>query len=268
MARNPLEYYHPIVPVDPERDWFLCSYPGSGRTWVRCFLGQYFNIAYDLGLSVRYKLTRLQELVPPEWYLAAVGGTSKALKPFLSLPRVRCCHKRFREDVFGGTRVIVLTRYLEDVLVSYYRHSIASKWFEGTLSEFLRVKTDELVEYHNQWVKGIGSTSEHLHLTYEGLIANPVAQFSRLLDFMRLPPRDPWVRAAVCLSSFDYMKFDDDAAQPGGPRLRGGMICGYKGVMLREDVAYVASRKKRFLQPSELTRYLLTENPLPWGDEQ
>lgn len=260
MSDRALEHVRPPIPYEPERDCFLCSYPGSGRTWVRCFLGQYLNIVHDLKLSVRFNLMTLEGLVPPEWYLRLVKGSSGRLNTFLHLPRIRACHKRFRRDVFAGAKVVILTRLLEDTLASYYFHCTASGWFKGSPSEFVRVRTDELIEYYNQWVEGVEEASEYLHLSYERLRADPKSEFLRLLAFLRWPIQHPWVRAAIALSSFDFMMLDDVRDQPGGARVRRGVVRGYKEILSREDVIYIARRKKESLQLSELTRSLLAEN--------
>ena len=135
-----------------ENDIFLCSYPKSGRTWLRFLLTYYqirlFDVDYPLTLRnfpplspnvTLFSVFRLQD-PPTEAPIHRILGTHSEL-PVL----------------FRGLPLIMLRRDLRDTLVSFYYRRRALGEFRGDLESFLRSPWGlrHAVRYHNRWCRAL-----------------------------------------------------------------------------------------------------------------
>jgi hypothetical protein len=226
----------PLYPI-PEPlsgDVFLCSYPKSGRTWVRQFLAQYMSLVYDLGYTEKYDLTKLLGIVPAEWMMVLHPVPFKYQG---RIPRVRCSH--FLPDGrVKGQRIIWLTRGAEDTLVSYYYHRQRVE----QISEFVRSRVHELVFYYNEWDEALWD-QDYLPITYEQLLGNPKWWFRAIIMFVGLEWDERHFATALERASFQNMRRDQ--AGSGDERIRKGVVGGYKAELAQEDIEYIRGIVKR-----------------------
>ncbi len=179
-----------------ENDLFLCSYPKSGRTWLRFLLTHYqirlCNADYSLNLrnfaavSPNFTLVsefRLRDL-PDAMPIRRLLGTHSEL-PFL----------------FRGLQIIFLCRDIRDVLVSFYYHRLARREFQGDLDSFVWSPWGlrHVIRYHNRWCRALGKIPDDnvLELSYERLHVDPSGTVRDCLRFMDLPIDDALVDEAV-----------------------------------------------------------------------
>ena len=222
------------IPEPLEGDVFLCSYPKSGRTWVRQFLAQYMSLVYGLGYTENYDLMKLMTIVPAEWWLVTHPNCFKYEG---QIPRVRSMHFLPDERV-RGKPVIWLTRNPHDTLVSYYYHEPRTV----PMSEFVRSMVHELVFYYNAWDEET-SLSGRLHVTYEGLHNANNWWFRAIVHYIGLEWNAEHFETALERSAFRSMRKDQEGTTV--ERVRKGVIGGYKDELAEQDIAYVENIVKK-----------------------
>ncbi len=185
------------------------GYPKVGNTWLRLTLGRYLQLRYTLpelplmdigdlpmleaaGIRTRGEFTH----TPLEWHTqtAAHLTVDNVIGPF------------------AGRRVLLLTRYPLDTLVSLFmqqRHRTASASFTGSLVEFVEHPVfglDKLFHFHRLWAEH-RSVAGAFHLwRYEDALQHPVDAFESVLRFLDEPIDRTAVTRAVDDSSFDNLR--------------------------------------------------------------
>jgi len=208
-----------------------------GRTWVRQFLAQYLSLTFDLGYREDYELNALLEIVPSEWRLRE--GGKFIYENDSRVPRIRCAHYKF-DDFFIGKPIILLTRGIEDTLVSFYY------WWlrEGTIGAFARDGVADVVDWLGGWELGLPKTERYLHVTYEDLWADAGGSFRAIIDFIGLPFDSGHFYTALERASFDRMRKDQEGMAV--ERVRKGIVGGYKDELSPEDIAFIQERIKAY----------------------
>lgn len=223
---------------------WLASYPKSGNTWIRIFLGCYLNDGpvdinslpldlthYDLhkhfyravspkGIpdSSHFEITNLRGAVLQHMYSCSPGW------PVL----IKTHHARVRMygvDLIPNVlteRAVYLVRDPRDVAVSYANHTgqdidttiemMADKGAgsshkgEPALFHFLSTWSNHV----NSWM----SAQEYsvLCLRYEDLHSNPEEQFSELIKFLGWEVDEDRVRRALGYSRFSNLQSQEEAA--------------------------------------------------------
>ena len=223
-----------ITPIYPapeyrEGDVFFCSYPKSGRTWVKQFLAQYMSELFSLGYRKDYDLMSLMAIVPSEWKLAAFP-TPFPYGP--EVPRVRFSHTLF-DDRYVDMPVIRLKRGIEDTLVSYYYHTPK----DVKIGPWARSMVHEVIYYYKNWDANWSRVGRGMTLSYEDLWEDAKGSFHAILDFIGLPFDSKHFYAALERASFDQMQKEDK-----GIRVRRGVVGGYKDELSPEDIAFIQER--------------------------
>lgn len=176
-------------------DTLLTSFPRSGSTWIRFFLCNLVSLREMDGRTVGFPLldATMVEL-----------GVDDLRRPWphTTIPRVVKTH-RPRSVLFSRAgAAILVSRDPRDAVVSlyWYERGKTRPRFQGDLGEFLRHPRLGLPA----WFRHYRSWAPHadLTLTYEELVADPSAQFARLLSFLGVGEEEAVVAEALERSHF------------------------------------------------------------------
>jgi alcohol sulfotransferase len=247
---------------------FLCSYPKSGRTWLRFIIASYLNTYFRLGIDL--DLRTVFKVIPNDGLSKSQGLPAYAFANEPDVPLFVCSHEEHRPSAFDGHKRVFLIRSVYDVLVSDYFHvSRQHRKFEGSISAFVR--NDELgagkyIRYLNSWTPRL-STGGRIILTYENLSADTEAEVARVLRFANVPIEPAALTAAVAHGAFDRMREIErekgiaghtyDRSDEGATRVRRGMIGGYVDYLEDDDIVYIRDACEEFLSSTskELLEY-------------
>lgn len=261
----------------PVANGFLCSYPKSGRTWIRFAMAHLLNSIHDLRLDV--DLGSLFKLLPNMDGPEADPGkdvSAYAYAEQLDVPLLLSSHLPFEERLFSRRPIVFLLRSPLDVLVSnYFQKTRQDRSWDGELRAFVRdpgVGTPDLVRYLNRWADAL-TQPDVMVLSYEGLRADPEHGFIRLTAHLGVSCGPAEARAALAQASFPNMLaselrtgvrgYDYDRRDPEARRVRRGRIGGYRDYLDVDDVRYVADVCAEQLSPA--ARAVLERHGLaPW----
>ena len=242
-------------------DAYLCSFPKSGRTWLRFALASYIVDALRLDRPVDFG--SLFAVLPNDEDHPERGRPAFAYGDDPRVPLVLSSHDPY-DDRFAGARIVFLVRNVHDVLVSYFFHE-TRQWhlFEGDLSAYVRDDAHgvpRLARYLNSWSARL---PEHdaLVLSYERLTVDTAGCLAEAVDHLGIGPAvASSVEAAVAASTFDRMQEAEeraplaghayDVADPDARRVRRGAIGGHHDVMSPADVAWVRDACREQFEPS------------------
>jgi len=235
---------------EPTREpTFLCSFPKSGRTWLRFILGNYFNQTFDLGLTV--DLHTLFYILPNYEDNPERGPKAYRYLGQKQIPFILSSHSEYRDE-FVNRDVIFMVRMIYDVLPSlYFQRSKHLKKYNGDLKEFIRDPergVGRLMRYLNSWSGHLADTRSTI-LTYEELHENTSGAVSRVLSFLGLTTDEKLLRDAIERSSFTKMQeielkkgiagHEYDRGDPNSRRMREGMVGGYHKHLDASDQEYI-----------------------------
>ena len=269
----------PATGAAPFAHGFLCSYPKSGRTWIRFALAHVLSEAFHLELDI--DLRSLFSLLPNMDGHEADPGKDAAAFEYLDRPTVPLLlssHLRFDDALFSGRPIVFLLRSPLDVLVSnYFQKTRQDFSWDGDVSAFVRdpeVGALDLVRYLNSWADRLADP-QVMVLTYEGLRAHPESGLVRLAGHLGVPCGPAQARAALEQASFANMLsvemrsgirgYDYDRNDPEARRVRRGRVGGYRDYLDESDVSYVAEVFDRELTAA--ARSALREHRLDLWDQ-
>lgn len=256
----------------------MCSYPKSGRTWMRFALAHYMRALYGLELDI--DLRSMFRLLPNMDGFTPDRGKDVSVYTFADhpeIPLLLSSHLRFDERLFGRRPVVFILRCPYDVMVSKYLHQTRQDFsWEGPMKVFLRdpeVGVSDLVRYLNSWALRLQRPGA-LVLTYEGLRSDPESGFLRLVAHLGIQAERAIARLALSHASFDRMRdverrvgiegYDYDWWDPEARRVRRAQIGGYRDYLDEQDCRYVRTACVDGLAPA--ARALLERRGLaPWS---
>ena len=201
----------------PRNIIWISSFPKSGNTWARIFLGNYFQPT-GKNLSINELASITTGDIRIEWFNMAAGKPydgetfddwlklrSKVLRLIAqSRPENRFVKTHSKIDRIGDIELILpevtaaaiyIIRNPFDVVVSYARHSsITIDVSIARLTDPMNIsKSDNnLIEVLGRWDDHIQSWTKapglpfHL-MRYEDMIDNPKVEFKKLLKFLQVP---------------------------------------------------------------------------------
>jgi Sulfotransferase domain len=257
---------------------FVCSYPKSGRTWMRFALAHYMRALYGLELDI--DLRSMFRLLPNMDGFAPDCGKDASVYTLAHRPEVPLLlssHLCFDERLFGSRPVVFILRCPYDVMVSSYLHKTRQEFsWEGPLKAFLRdphVGVAELVRYLNSWAPRLKKPGA-LVLTYEQLRIDPESGFLCLAAHLGIQAEPAIARIALSQASFEKMSdverrvgiegYDYDWWDPEARRVRRAQIGGYRDYLDEQDCRYVITACVERLAPA--ARALLERRGLaPWS---
>lgn len=231
-----------LEPVLPKPEYYLVSYPKSGRTWLRMMIG-----------SAALHHLRLEHNDPTD--LETFARRSK------DFPTIRITHDaessnlspdqiRFRPKLYRQSKVLFLARDPRDVLASFFHHQKNRRAFDSGMPVFAH--PDEMVEasrgglrtmirFYNLWVGHLEETRGWMLVHYEDLKTDPAREVRRCLDFLGLDnASEESIQAGVEQGRFSQMqamersgRFPNARLRPADPdnvasfKVRKGVIGGY-----------------------------------------
>jgi hypothetical protein len=257
---------------------FVCSYPKSGRTWMRFALAHYMRARYALDLDI--DLRSIFRLLPNMDGFAPDRGKDASVYTLAARPEIPLLlfsHLRFDERLFGRRPVVFILRCPYDVMVSSYLHKTRQdlSW-EGPLDAFLRdpeVGVADLVRYLNSWAPRLQKPGVMV-LTYEQLRTDPETGFLCLAAHLGIQAEPAIARIALSQASFENMSdverrvgiegYDYDWWDREARRVRRAQIGGYRDYLDEQDCRYMMTACMQRLAPA--VRTLLERRGLaPWS---
>lgn len=234
--------------VFKDADGYLVSIPKCGRTWLRVFLGAYFE---KLGKTpnIRHTHDLWDHRTKSRWYEQIRG------KRLIPQP------DRRRKPV------LLVVRDPRDLLVSLYFHlTKRTEEFEGTVAELVRdplFGIEAIVIVWNYWLREWGESLQFAIFRYEEARQNPGAAFRKLAEFFsNAPVNAAALEYALERSSFENMRkmeatgepaagVDAAALTPGSIhdsnsfKVRAGKVGGYREHLSDEDLRFIAEALKK-----------------------
>jgi hypothetical protein len=229
---------------------YLCSFPKSGRTWLRFILFNYFNLVYNLGADLSF--ASMFTMIPNDDESPQRGVEAYKYWHLPGIPLIVCSHSTYKSDVLDGKSIILLLRSPYDTLVSWYFHSTKQwDWFQGDMKTFIRDGTlgvESLIDYVNSWAKHI-SRHRHILLTYEDMHRDLPGVIKEVLLFVRVEVRAELLKRAIEMSSFETMvQMEIEGGIPGhsydakdidARRVRRGIIGQYEHHLDKSDQEFI-----------------------------
>jgi len=220
----------------PRNIIWISSFPKSGNTWARLFLGNYFQPT-GKNLSINELASITTGDIRVEWFNMAAGKPydgetfddwlklrPKALRLIAqSRPDNRFVKTHSKVDRIGDIELILpevtaaaiyIIRNPFDVAVSFARHSsITIDVSIDRLTDPLNIsKSDNcLIEVLGRWDDHIQSWTKapglpyHL-MRYEDMIDNPKVEFKKLLKFLQVPADYTKLQRALKETSFSTLQ--------------------------------------------------------------
>jgi hypothetical protein len=211
-----------ILPYLPKPEYYLISYPKSGRTWLRMMLGT--AVLHHLRLPVDDP-TDLENFAryTPDFPTIRISHDTE-------WQNRSCPEVKFRPRLYCDSKIIFLVRDPRDVLVSFFHHSKNRNVFGAHLPEFST--PEEMIDaesgglrtilrFYNVWAENLPKTQGYTVCYYEELKTNPEAELARCLAFLGLAdvPVES-LRAAVEEGEFGRMQEAERTGKFAHHRLR------------------------------------------------
>jgi hypothetical protein len=220
---------------------WLASYPKSGNTWTRAFLGNLFRdgpVAADINglqdlVPIEGAIPHFTALEPKPWEawtpqdvarlraaaqarLAASRPHTVFCKTHLAVQR-RHGHPTINMEVTAGA--VYLVRNPLDVAVSYADHlgfsiddTVALMALEGyETPSTSRLAAEPIGSWSGNVKSWTGRPNPGLHvMRYEDMLADPMTAFTGLASFLRLDAPRPRIERAVRNSSFKALRRQEE----------------------------------------------------------
>ena len=255
----------------PEPTAYLCSYPKSGRTWMRYALVELLDARYGLG---GFDMKNMFELIPnrdgdgpaPSW--TTPEDYRFADRP--EVPFIVMSHLPW-EPGFAELPVLFLARSPGDVLVSHYHHRTRhdGRLAGASLADFAADPDwgiADLVSYLASWQPHLEDPNVTV-MTYERLKAQPLEAFGVVAAALGVQAGPQELQAALDASSVDRMRKVEEASgdwqphaydidDPDARRVRKAKVGGWREEMDPQTVEALVAGIEGSPQARELLERL------------
>ncbi len=242
--------------------YLICSFPKSGRTWIRFILANYFNEVYGFGCKIN--LHNVYNFTPSLNNRRAIFKSPRIFKGSMN-PNVFSSHMQYNEKLVQKSKVILVLRSVPDTIVSYYFHnSKHHSKFTGDIKDFIRDDEQclkKIVEYFNSW-SPVAAKDYCLVITYEALSVDALSNMAKFIEFLNLNVDKRALENAIDSSSFDSMKeveirrgiagHDYDKSQKDARRVRRGKVNGYVDYLDSDDIEFINNYLNNHLSKESL----------------
>ena len=219
---------------------WLASYPKSGNTWFRIFLTNYFNnddkpadidnLERTPIASCRKSLDELYSIDSADLYVDEIDTRRPAMYDIWQIQKEMPFHKVHDAYTYlsngtpllgkpNGQAAIYLIRNPLDVAISFAHHSghedinksikhMGKDDFAFCDNEkrFTNQLRQKLLSWSNHVSSWMNSSLPKLFLRYEDMVANPMVEFTKAIQFLNLPNDVQRIKRAIAFSSFDTLK--------------------------------------------------------------
>lgn len=242
--------FHKECKIGPD-DVIIASYPRSGRTWVRFFIGSYINHLYGLGIDVTWDNFAM---LSPGYLCNERDGLLLFPK---DVPRVIFSHNKPIGRYFPGRKVIYITRNFVDILVSYYffhKHRESTQHIDLSVDDFVREEFNfpEAIDRLNYFSGQLEKAEAVLMMPYESMRTVPEHWFKKLLQFANYEYDQAAFQKALEHSSFSSMRRMEREQRGYGSEekfhTRRGGFSEATNYLSEETIAYVQSLLYRNLR--------------------
>lgn len=230
--------------------YYICSYPKSGRTWLRFILSHYINLQFKLNIKVDFH--SIFTLIPNYGYDRHKGIDIYDYFSDFRFPLLLASHARYTSERFSDGKVVFILRSVYDILVSdYFQNKEVLKTWDGDIKSFIRSKEDgiyRLCNYLNSWAPFL-QDGNALVSSYEGLHSDAESTVSEVLEFLRIPVNIQLLHKSIGSSSFSEMKKQEkEKGIPGisytafnskAARVREGKMGGHKKYLDQDDIGFI-----------------------------
>ena len=227
----------------------ILSFPKSGRTWLRYFLGKYYSLLYSVPVNIF-----LHEEIHPK------------------APRILFSHDRSLLHLLKGRKLVILLRDPRDTIVSYYYQCTKRQpIFKGNISSFIKDPVLGIlptIHFMNRLYEDSKNHKGTLVVYYEDFRKSPKTTFPKLLRFLDIPLKQKIVLEALAFSDFKNMhKMEKgggfaakqlqaiDKKKKSTYKVRKGKIGGYKDELSKKDVTYLENCVRDHLHQALKKKY-------------
>ena len=236
-----LSYYY------PKRQFFLVSFPKTGRTWLMYMINQIKEQGNHRLKKEKYFIFKEHD---NSEIILEDGTRNDPLDVFKFTSRFR----------YRRGKVIFLVRDPRDVIVSHF-HQVTKRaknpFIFNSISEF--VKDDilgfkRIIHFYNLWYYQQQKPTDFLLIKYEDLLENGVQTLSEITSFLNISITTNNLQEIYHQSSSDKMRKKEKANQLEGfndfgksrnqLKVRNARIGGYKSELSEEDILYCNKEMK------------------------
>ena len=215
---------------------YLCSFPKSGRTWLRFILANYFKRYFKINIAVT--LPNMFKFIPNAERVPKRGPQMYAFEHITNMPKIICSHKMPPEK---NDSILVL-RNPHDILVSYFFHLRPKR----SIKTFIQNQLPNLMTYLNQWA----NRNPACVVSYEELYSGTFDSLSSIIKCLDIDIIDKMLVNAIEASTFKRMVkleiknngvlgLNKEINNPEKRRMRRGVIYGYKDYLDTEDIQII-----------------------------
>jgi len=235
----------------PKGQYFLISFPKTGRTWLMHMIHQMKDLSSD-------PLKNQEHFIFNEHDNSEIiienGYRNNPLDIFKFTGR-----NRYRRG-----KVIFLVRDPRDVVVShFYQVTKRAKnpFVFNSISDFVRHETlgfNRIIKYYNLWYKNKRIPQDFLLVRYEYLLVNGIQELQKINNYLSLNVSISDIEKVYENSSANKMRkkeianqlkgFEDFGIEKNQLKVRNAKIGGYFNELSREDIVY-CNKKMRKLNP-------------------
>ena len=236
-----LSYYY------PKRQYFLVSFPKTGRTWLMYMINQMKEESNHVLKKEKYFIFNEHD---NSEIILEDGTRNNPLDVFNFTSRWR--YKR--------GKVLFLARDPRDVVVShFYQVTKRSKnpFIFNSISEF--VKDDilgfkRIIHFYNLWQINKDIPEDFLLVSYEKLINHGIEELQKINDFLEINISEDSIRCIYEKSTANKMRekeinnqlegFNNFGKNINQLKVRKAKVGGYKCELSKEDIKYCNSEMK------------------------
>ncbi len=225
-------------------DVVLALFPKTGSTWVRFFLYNVLTLSEGDGHEV--SIDEMNQTMPE------FGHPSMFRKwPFKTCPRVIKSH-RACNPILAKRPTVVVVRDPRDVMVSFHHYVVAKKeiGYSGTIKDVIHDPEMGLENFFAQYESWKGQAD--LILRYEDLKAEPVREFTRLVEYLKIPATPEQITLAVERSDMSHMRKAQEESKDFKAKFSQGFVFArsgaskqWEGLFDEDDIAYWETLKKQ-----------------------
>lgn len=262
--RNELESIYGELAVQKglANQYYIISYPKSGRTWLRLLIAKVLQVRF--GLKVKRE---------DFFEIQLFSSYNKAVPSIVvdHYPDGQTTWSGRMEDLkrllkrYASSKVIFLVRDPRDVVVSHFFQDTKRPkknpelFYQGSISEYIRDQKyglDGIIKFCNLWASQRNVPKDFLLVRYEDLHRNGLDELKRVTDFLGLANvTDAQLKEAVDFASFGNMQkferedyFKTSMLRPGDVKdtesykTRKGKVAGFYNYLGKEDIDFLNNK--------------------------